>query len=386
MLRSFYPLIHYFFYCLAVIIILSSCKKNFAPPAITAKNSYLVVDGVINTGENSITTIFLTRTRNLGDTATSDAPELNAVVTVSSTNGNSFVLKDSSNSGMYSSSPKTLDVTQKYSVSITTSASEKYITDFVETKQTPPVDSLYWEQPDDFTIYVDTHDPNNNTHYYRWQYVETWEHDAKFSTPWGVNNGIIFAVDSLTQKSICYSTQNSTDVLIASSANLGADVIKRFPVITILNPDSRLDNKYSLLIKQFALTKDAFTYWQLIKNTSQTLGSFFDLQPSQLSGNIHSLTNPTEPVIGYMSASSVEEKRIFLFQTNLTNWHHNPPEYACDTLEIPVNQVDYRIYNDEYPGYAPYYFITNGPLVIASSICLDCTLFGGTTIKPSYWK
>lgn len=370
------------------VLFLTTCKKPFEPPAIQASNDYLVVDGIINSGPNSITSININRTRNLLDTTNIGVPELNAQVIIFSSNGTSYPLTDTTGkSGIYTSQPLTIDNSLQYGIRITTADGRNYVSDPVPCKKTPQIDSLYWQQPDDFTVYVDTHDPANNTHYYRWQYIETWEHDAQLATPWGVANGMIFAVDTNTQKTICYSTLSSSDVIITNSANLGNDVITQFPVHKILNPDARLDNKYSILLKQYALTKEAFDYWQLIQKTSQQLGSFFDLQPSQLIGNIHRL-NSAEPVIGFVSASSIEEKRIFLYNTYLTGWRHNPPTYSCDTIEVPVNPVDYRIfYADEYPGFSPYYFMgSGGPLVLASSLCLDCTYFGGNTIKPPYWK
>jgi hypothetical protein len=369
-----------------VIIIFSlKCKKPFEPPAITAKNNYLVVDGVINTGANSVTKINLNRTRNLLDTATIGTPELNANVSILSSNGNVYLLSDANNTGSYISDILNLDTVQKYSIDISTSDGRKYASDFVTSKYTWPIDSVYWLQPSDLTIYIDTHDPANNTHYYRWEYSETWEHDAQLQTAWRVSNGLIVPTDSITQKSLCWTTNNATDILLASTATLSADVVHRFPLVTILNPDIKLDKRYSINVLQYALTEDAYNYWQLIQKTSQTLGSFFDLQPSQLNGNIHSLSNPDEPVIGFISASSIQQQRIFISNSSLKNWQLNPIVYTCDTLEVPVNQFDYRIYTDDHPGYAPFYFISNGPLVIATSICLDCTLFGGSNIKPSFW-
>lgn len=362
-----------------------TCKKPFEPPAITANNNYLVVDGVINTGLNSVTTININRSHNLSDTMSIDAPELNAKAAILSSNGNTYQLTDTGNTGIYKSALLNLDTTKKYSIIISTSDGHKYASDFVTSKFTWPIDSVYWLQPNDLTIYLDTHDPTNNTRYYRWQYTETWEHDAQLQTAWYVSNGLIIPTDSETQKSLCWTSDNSPNILLSSTATLNADLIHGFPLITILNPDTKIDKRYSIIVQQYALTQDAYNYWQLIQKTSQTLGSFFDLQPSQLNGNIHSTTNPDEAVIGFMSASSIQQQRIFISNSSLTNWRLNPTVYTCDTLEVPVNQMDYRIYTDDHPGYAPYYFITSGPLVLATSICLDCTLFGGTNTKPSFW-
>jgi len=362
------------------------CKKPFLPPAIRTGNNYLVVDGIINTGTDGVTVINLNRTRNLGDTLVTGIPELRATVDIVSSSGTAYALHDTAGNGIYASAPLSLDITQSYRIAITTSDGRKYQSDLVPCKTTPAIDSFYWEQPHDLTFYLDTHDPSNTTNYYRWDYTETWQHNSNLQTVWYVKDHTILPTDSTTQTSECWTDLHSSTILLASSATLGQDRIDHFPVNTILNGDDKLDNKYSILVRQYALTADAYNYWQVIQKTSQNLGSLFDLQPTQLTGNIHCTSNPDEPVIGFASASSIREARIFLYNTNMTDWRHNSLSYSCDTLGIPVNQSDYRIYLYPDTNYAPYYFISNGPLILASRRCLDCTLFGGTNIKPSYWK
>ena len=44
----------------------------------------------------------------------------------------------------------------------------------------------------------------------------------------------------------------------------------------------------------------------LMQKNAESLGSIFDEQPTQITGNIHSVTNPSEQVIGYVSAGTVE--------------------------------------------------------------------------------
>ena len=91
------------------------------------------------------------------------------------------------------------------------------------------------------------------------------------------------------------------------------------------------------------------------------------------------------PVAGATS-SKVSATYSPVFQSELHNWIHNPLVYGCDTLSVPVNQTDYRIYSETDTIWAPYYFVTGGPLILATRTCIDCTLFGGTNQKPSYWK
>ena len=372
-------------FILFFVMVMTNCKKSYNPAVIQSGNNYLVVDGVINVSPNGISSIHLTRSRNLGDSSVEVIPETNASVRIVGSGGNAVLLLDSANDGVYKSASVSLSLAESYRFEITSRDGREYMSDFVTPQITPAIDSLYWEQPDDLNFYVDTHDPTNSTKYYRWDYVETWAHDATLSTPWYVENGMIKVAGENTQTTNCWSSQQSSNITLASTVALGEDVVSHQKLLTIPNGDSRLDKRYSLLLRQYALSEDAYSYWLLIQKTSQQLGGLFDPQPAQLISNIHCITNPAEPVIGYASASSISEQRIFLYNTNLTSWGHNGVIYTCDTLMIPVNPTDYRIYNYPDTSYAPYYFITNGPLVISNKRCLDCRLFGGTNIKPSFW-
>jgi hypothetical protein len=109
------------------------------------------------------------------------------------------------------------------------------------------------------------------------------------------------------------------------------------------------------------------------------------VQPTQLTGNIHCTSNPAEPVIGYINASGVQRQRIFILYEQVSNWTQNQAGSGCDTVEISYDDLNPFVYNYPNPNYAPWYFITFGPLVLASKNCLDCTLTGGTNIRPAFW-
>ncbi|HEY4110306.1 DUF4249 domain-containing protein [Puia sp.] len=369
-----------------LLVVVIRCKQVYAPPAIKATNNYLVVDGFINTGANAVSSINLNRTRGLNDSTPSGIPELHAKISIVASGGAGYPLTDTAGNGTYTSAPLNLDINQRYSLEITTSDGRKYASDAVSCKRTPPIDSVYWRQPGDLTIYATTHDPANNTRYYRFDYLETWEHDANLQTPWIVVNGRITAADSLTQRSQCWTTVPSGNVLLANSTALSTDVINGFALTTIPYGDTRFNIKYTILVRDYALSEDAYNYWLLVQKTSDNLGTLFDLQPTQLLGNIHCTSNPSEAVIGYLSATSVQEQRIFIYRYYLNSWPHNDLTYGCDSISIPKNPADALIYTYPDTLYAPWYFITNGPLVLASRICLDCTLFGGSNKRPSFWQ
>ncbi len=80
-------------------------------------------------------------------------------------------------------------------------------------------------------------------------------------------------------------------------------------------------------------------------------------------GNIHSVNNPEEPVIGFISASSVQSKRVFINNKQLENWYGPPPGKLCGQITFIPQDTDplqYLNFNYSDTTYGPYYFVTGG--------------------------
>jgi hypothetical protein len=288
----------------------------------------------------------------------------------------------------YSSNPLNLDINQTYRLRITTSSGGQYLSDFATVKQSPPIDSITWQQNDGVYIYANTHDATNNTRYYRWDYTETFEHNAPYEISWGVKNDTIFSIDDTTYATYtyhCWTDSNSTSILLGTSVALSQDVISKAPVTSIANNSKKIGMRYSILVRQYALTQEAYNYWGIIQKNTENIGTLFDVQPSQLYGNISSVTDKSEPVIGFVSAGSVQEMRIFIDHLDLVNWQAPPSQLYCPVKFISQNPINFLLYNYSDTSYAPYYFVSGGGLAITKKECLDCRDQGGTNIKPAYW-
>src|SRR6476620_1688572 len=112
------------YFLLTLTILFAACVKPYNPPALEAKNNYLVVDGFINTGANQVSTITLTRTKNLTDTVTT-LPEPNAAVAIKSNDGLIYPLTEIG-SGTYESAVLHLDNAKTYQLLIKTSNGKQY--------------------------------------------------------------------------------------------------------------------------------------------------------------------------------------------------------------------------------------------------------------------
>jgi hypothetical protein len=361
-----------------------SCKKSYNPPAINADNKFLVIDGVLLNSIDSPSVIRLSRTVRLTDSTTASYPETGATVSVEGNSGENFSFTEKPG-GIYFSNPLMLNYSSQYRLKITTANGNQYQSDYVSVGQTPGIDSVTWQQQNDVAIKVNTHDPLNNTKYYRWDFVETWQYTSTFNRTISELNGLIFYVDSTNQTYNCWSSDISTDILLGSTVALSQDVISEAPITIIPQNSEKIGIRYSILVKQYALTEAAYQYFQVLKKNTESLGSIFDAQPTQLVGNIHSISNPSEVVIGYITASSVQQQRIFISNNQLNNWNWFYNGVDCSLISIDQNPNYFLVYDYPDTSYAPYYFISPGSIQLAKKVCVDCRLRGGTTNKPTYW-
>src|ERR1700756_1735763 len=142
-----------------------SCKQSYEPPAISAKNNFLVVEGIIGSGADS-TFIKLSRSVNVSSKAT-NRPELNAIVDIEDDQNNAYPVAETGN-GSYGYAGLNLDHAHKYRLRIKTSNGEQYLTDYVPVLDSPPIDSLSFDANGSITagpglnIYVSSHDQTNN--------------------------------------------------------------------------------------------------------------------------------------------------------------------------------------------------------------------------------
>lgn len=369
----------------AFLVICASCKEAYNPPLNTPSTGYLVVEGFINSNGNT-STVTLTRTTKLVDSI-SIVYEHNAQVTIESDNNESFPLTEGFD-GVYSSASLQLNPLSKYRVKIHTQNGKEYVSDFVSVKHTPVIDSISWQRENGgVNIYVNTHDDQNNTKYYRWTYSETWEFHSPYLSFLVYQIYPILEVVERPQASrdslyYCWKTQNSSHIILGTSEKLNEDRI--YLPIRYIEPDAEeLSVMYYIKLTQYALSHDAYLFYQKLKKNTEQLGSIFDAQPSELSSNLHCTTDKQEPVIGFVEVSEIQTKDIFISNQEVTPWGAPP---ACSKIVIYNDPDSIKTYKDTY---MPLDAVLKRGLQIvkfdaAPPLCVDCTL-RGTNKKPSFW-
>ena len=377
--------------CTMLMLLFAQCKQEYDPHIEAKSSGFLVVEGFLNSGQGS-TTIRLSRSSDLNDTTLK--PEFGAQLNVQGEDGSNFPLFDNGN-GEYSIAQLTLNNGVKYALYIRTTDGKEYISDYTSVKYTPPIDSITWQREDDgIRLYTNANDPQNNTKYYQWKYEETWEfHSAYY-------NNLKYIIDPVTNDPTavaykypdqhddttiykCWNTLNSATIILGSTEKLTSDLVY-LPVQYIEPHSEKLSVLYSINVKQYAISHDEYLFLQKMKKNTEQLGTIFDPQPSEISGNIHCLTDSSETVIGHVEVSQEQVKRIFISNSQVPDWNYDP---GCVFFEIANKPDSIKQYGiglmptnasktDPFKGIISFY--------ASSPQCVDCTL-RGVHQKPDFW-
>ena len=378
------------FIFIAASLVYLGCRKPFNPKSISGFTSALIVEGVLNPA--GPTNIYLSRTLDLDDKV-AVRPELKAVVQVLSESNTAVTLTDRG-AGLYSIPQLTINSAQKYRLKITTSGGAGYISDPMAVKNTPAMDSLYWQRsPEGVSIYVDTHDSQNKTKYYQWDFEEDWElRSVDFALYRGIaatGGGVTIVSrdpNETARMYTCYKYQRSTNINIFSTAKLSSDIVSRHPILSIPGNSDKLSVRYSILVRQYALSFEAFEYLSMMKRNTEQLGSFFDAQPSELIGNIRNVSDSKDVAIGYVVIAPVLEKRIFIDRSQVPNWGF---KLNCQNIVVRNHRDSLAIFlsPESYVPQSANYSATGGleSWNGTPKPCMDCRSRGGNNNKPVFW-
>ena len=364
--------------------LLGNCKVPYDPPLKNGQTNFLVVGGFIDGAAPTVIKLSRTRMVSNNDTAT-QIPELFATVLIEDDQNNSYQL-GASGDGTYSSfNTLNLNPANKFRVRIITAGGKEYVSDFVAYKVSPEIDKIGWKLKDDgLQVFLNTHDANDATKYYRWEYNETWEFHTTYPT------GLIYLPASNTvvprndQVYTCWQSNNFSSILIGSSAKLQHDVIEQAPLLYIPPHSQKTSVLYSILVKQYALDVEGYNYWEAMRNNTEKIGSIFDPQPNQTVGNVHAVSDAAELVVGYIGAGSTVETRHFIKNSEMPQgWNLSS---GCETIEVPNIPDSLSFYFTG--GYMPISenLTPSNSILYTSALseCVDCTLHG-TNIKPDFW-
>lgn len=367
--------------CGFLLVLANGCLEPFQAPSSREKVNNLVVDGFLN-GTDKTCTIYLSRAVPL------DAPHLSlfetgAQVSLEDEDGTTILLGEKV-AGTYTESALPFNPGSKIILKIKTRDKAEYESQLVTILKTPGIDSVTWATDQTgIPVYINTHNTSDENGYYYWKYEETWSYTARFETTVTLDSrlNVIPLIENIYQ---CWNSNKSKDILVASSTvlNDNTGILQEFPLVSIPWESAKLQDRYSILVEQRAISKETYEYLQELKKNTENLGTLFDPLPSQPVGNIKCVTYPDELVLGHFTASTIQQKRIFIYTLGLER-----PEgkrsitgnEGCALVEIR-SRADWELFAPVWNGTA------NDPIVGTSPYCVDCRISGGTNIKPEFWQ
>ncbi len=365
-----------------LIILLTAftgCVTQFFPD-ISEEEQSIVIEARI-TDRNETYKVRISWSKPVYEDYAYPPPVSGYAVSVIDDAGNVYLFRDTG-SGIYVSDSTEFWATagRKYKLHVE-GTEHIYESDPVEMKTVPDIDSIYagpeyndfyypGESTYGYQVYLDSHDPTGSCRYFMWTFAETWEIRTPFNYHTIINR-------------ICWKSAVSDDINILSTASLTESRVTGQPVTFITTETDRLIVKYSILVRQYAITEEEFAYRDNLRRTVFEAGGLYDAIPGAITGNIKCTDKPAIHVLGFFGVSAVSEQRLFIENVQA----QFPDFYAyCPIDSIPVRDYDpgllgpnVYILGEWYePPTPPYYILT------IHRECIDCSMTG-TAIKPDYW-
>ncbi len=381
----------------------TACVYDFDPGA-EGDVKALIIEGDILAGDYTL--VQLSNLQALEATeGLSQIPSYQVEVTVESESGQTFTgtpeVHDALDILYYRVDTRTLDLNSRCRLKVKVysgipglgGAFSTYVSDWQEILQSDSVlDSLsYVVSPDkdQLDIRIDTHGKAEG--FYRWIGLEVWEYTAEFRAAYyyipGLNKLLPYQDDE--NYYYCWKRNYFKDIMVASTESAGVDVFRDYTVFTTRNrEDQRFSYVYSLTLLQERISREAYNYWTSMRNNSSDVGGLFSPQPSDIRGNIHNEADPSEYVVGYISASTVTKAQRYY--RNVVS-RFGQQDYSRTTrVVLKENQwgTYYRngylplwvwIPEDEEPQSVIEYYEW------APKRACDCRELGGTKIVPAGW-
>jgi len=276
-----------------------------------------------------------------------------------------------------------------YSLYIETPEGNKYKSDFQKLSKAVEIDSVYaklnyelveyypFELPG-YQFYVNTPKSENENDYLLWRMEETYEYTANYHLYAIYNGQLNFDIREYDDYYRCWMTQNVNYFYTATTEKLTEPRINKQPLHFVGTDSKRLQVKYSLLLKQYSINKNAYNYWKNIEKQYSEENFLVANQPYNIKGNIENVDDPNEIVFGYFTVGAVRQKRIFV-----------------DSPDVPFYYMFCSINEDYKEAYAmlakrgnphPFYIVRVGEVEGAvAEGCIDCRKENSTINKPDFW-
>ena len=382
-------------FCLTMVAL--SCVDEYTIPEETAieYETEIVIEGRILAGEESVIHLSYTTPTNSEE----EAPDmLNAQVYVIGQNGyRSEVAEFDIEDDCYIIDTRTLENNTLYAVEVTVD-NDIYQSDFQPLLTSPEINEVTWkENESSVSIYVTTLAEKDDSRHFMWSFEEDWEFHAEVDMRGNDQIKPIYVKEhypDLTEAHnpylFCWMHDVSRNIHLHSTASLSENLVKNVKLHEISIKDIRISYIYSILVKQWSLSDEAYHYFSTMEQYTEEDKSLFAPILSDLQGNISCISNPDKRAHGYVLASSVTTKRIFIYEEDFEHMHSLYWDSYCTSRHYEPEF--WEELSDGFPWLSPWVIMakdaswhdTDGIFYLWN--CVDCRHTAGATKKrPDFW-
>ncbi len=369
------------------------CVEPFTPQ-ISNYADLMVVEAFITDQPSSH---FVKLSRSYPISSRLSSPEAGAMITLTSESGVKQLFQETSPGYYEFTTGFTPIVGESYILQIVSNDGKEFNSDPVIMKETPPIEDLYYDKKslptkntdalnNGYQIYANSAASDQEKVFMKYEWEDTWE----FATPFESFLEYNFETNSVFVReeniSVCWRGDISTDIKLASNEGRNSTNIQGQPIKFVSFGEATLRVKYSILVKQFALSEESYQFWKDLKDSNESTGTLYDSQPFQVISNITNVQDNTIPVLGYFEMTTEASKRIFITKDDLPANVKIPTYYpecrvGADTIvSIPDTPLflknGYLIETTVFPPGSGY--------TLVKEVCIDCRL-RGTNKKPEFW-
>jgi len=364
-----------------------ACEEYFLPE-LEGFDPILVVDGAITDmpGPYTISLSFSS-----GVFSEDQRVVEEAIVKIIEEGGDQETLSENQ-PGYYTTSENGIQGTpgKNYKISIQLQDGTQYESQYQQMPASIPIDSvgadleyryLSIEEPDvpGYQFHVTTGLAEKSENYLIWSLEATYKYESDFTIDYLYSNQGIESYPNPAEFMTCWRTDQVNEIFSFNTAVLSRPKIERLPLHFVRADQRELSIQYSLLVKQFTVNHEAYTFWNNLQRQIESQETLYNTQPFQIRGNLVNVDNPDEAVLGFFMVAGQSEKRIFV---------DHPEE-----LDLPFSYCDpdYMSYGSIgllHPSNWPIYIYEDeaGLRALANDECFDCRELGGATTRPEFWE
>lgn len=391
-----------FLLCHALLAV--GCVEEYTIPDDIQLNyeQELVVEGRVLSGDESV--FYVTRTLKLTSAWQKDVVT-DARIRVIGMNGYTSDFAEYIEDAKYVLNTGELNPNTLYSVIIEADG-ETYQSEPQALLSTPDIREVSYKERTDnsISIHVTTEGDEESTRYYMWSYEEDWEFHAQIDFtrfyPDLERKEVIYSEEYYPEVQgtynpyyYCWGHDESHSINLYTTEDLTINSVKEHELYRVDKGDIRLGYIYSVLLKQWSLTSEAYEYFRLMKLYTEESDGLFTPMPSDVRGNINCTSNPKKGVRGYVIASNIKEKRLFVYQDDFVldseGYYVNE---QCVDGEPNIEETSKEVIRDlEFKlkqGYVMYNTmkVLNKNVIWYTPECVDCRKTGNARKeRPEWW-